>query len=345
MIHGSRRLERAGHTVIGYDARGHGESDPAPPDGGYGYPELVDDLETVIEDRVGGGRFLLAGHSMGAHTAVAFALRHPRRLAGLVVIGPAYDGAITPDSLRYWDGLAAALERGRHRRLRRLHRPRPGASIRPGATRSCASPANGWNATAIPRPWSAALREVPRSRPFDDLAELERLEVPALVVASHDAADPGHPYAVAEAYAARTAAGHDSSARPRGNRRSPGRAGGSRARLRLSTESCNSVPAMKAPAEGTLRGIATFLATFGIGVATYIAIADSGGGSPVCIAGGHGCQTVAESSYSHLFGVNIAIFGIAGYVVLLACALLRGDALPHDRLPRLAGRASATAST
>lgn len=82
---------------------------------------------------------------------------------------------------------------------------------------------------------------------------------------------------------------------------------------------------MKAPTEGTLRGIATFLATFGIGVATYIAIADSGGGSPVCIAGGPGCQTVAESSYSHLAGVNIAIFGVAGYVVLLASALLRGD--------------------
>lgn len=84
--------------------------------------------------------------------------------------------------------------------------------------------------------------------------------------------------------------------------------------------------AVKAPAEGTLRGIGTFLASFGVGVATYIAIADSGGGSPVCVAGGHGCQTVAESSYSHLAGVNIAIFGIAGYVVLLVCALLRGDA-------------------
>lgn len=82
---------------------------------------------------------------------------------------------------------------------------------------------------------------------------------------------------------------------------------------------------MKAPTEGTLRGISTFLTTFGVGVATYIAIADSGGGSPVCIAGGHGCQTVAESSYSHVLGINIAIFGIVGYVVLLACALLRGD--------------------
>lgn len=92
---------------------------------------------------------------------------------------------------------------------------------------------------------------------------------------------------------------------------------------------------MKAPAEGTLRGIATFLATFGVAVATYIAIADSGDGSPVCLGGSQGCETVANSSYSHLFGVNIAVFGIVGYVLLLACALLRGDG------PRMAGFALA----
>ena len=92
---------------------------------------------------------------------------------------------------------------------------------------------------------------------------------------------------------------------------------------------------MRVPAEGTLRGIVTFLATFGIGVATYIAVAESGGGSPVCLAGGRGCQTVAESSYSHLLGVNIAVFGIVGYVLLLGSALLRGD------LARMAGFALA----
>jgi uncharacterized membrane protein len=86
------------------------------------------------------------------------------------------------------------------------------------------------------------------------------------------------------------------------------------------------VPAMKQPAEGTLRMVATFVATFGLGVATYIAIADSGGGSPVCLAGGGGCETVANSTYSHLLGVNIAVFGIVGYALLLAASLLRGDA-------------------
>jgi uncharacterized membrane protein len=82
---------------------------------------------------------------------------------------------------------------------------------------------------------------------------------------------------------------------------------------------------MSMPAEGTLRMIATFAAAFGIGVAGYIAIEAAGGDAPACIAGSSGCETVANSTYSHLFGVNIAVFGIVGYVLLLAASLLRGD--------------------
>jgi pimeloyl-ACP methyl ester carboxylesterase len=200
--HGSRALDRAGHRVVTYDARGHGESDPAPPGEGYGYPWLVGDLERVVAAEVGEGRFVLAGHSMGAHTAVAYALRHPDRLTGLALIGPVYRGEISPSSLDYWDGLAQALAAGGvdgfvdcidrsqdtdpawresvlgFTRTRMLAHRHPGALV-------------------------DALREVPRSRPFEAMEELERIEVPALVVASHDAADPGHPYEVAAAYAER----------------------------------------------------------------------------------------------------------------------------------------------
>jgi len=77
--------------------------------------------------------------------------------------------------------------------------------------------------------------------------------------------------------------------------------------------------------ERNLRLWAAGLAVVGIGVATYIAIADAGGGAPACLAGGHGCATVANSRYSHLAGINVAVFGIVGYVVLLAAALARGD--------------------
>jgi uncharacterized membrane protein len=82
---------------------------------------------------------------------------------------------------------------------------------------------------------------------------------------------------------------------------------------------------MSAMSEGTLRGAATFVAAFGIGVATYIAIVESGGGAPACLAGSSGCQTVADSPYSELAGINVAVIGIVGYVLLLATAILRGD--------------------
>jgi uncharacterized membrane protein len=83
---------------------------------------------------------------------------------------------------------------------------------------------------------------------------------------------------------------------------------------------------MNFPSEWTLRRLVAFLAALGIGVATYITIADSGGGAPVCLAGGNGCQTVANSSYSHLAGINVAVLGIVGYVLLLASAFFANDA-------------------
>jgi uncharacterized membrane protein len=80
------------------------------------------------------------------------------------------------------------------------------------------------------------------------------------------------------------------------------------------------------PSEWTLQRAIAFVAALGIGVAAYVAIAESGGGSPVCLAGSHGCATVAKSSYSHLAGINIAVFGIGGYALLLAGAFFANDA-------------------
>lgn len=202
VLHGSRALDRAGHMVVAYDARGHGESDPAPDDQGYGYPELADDLEQVIEAEVGDRSYVLAGHSMGAHTAVAHALREPRGLAGLVIAGPVYGGEPTGQGLDYWDGLAQGLDRdGVEGFLAYLDQHTgTGEAWREAVlrfTRERMERHRDLGAVA------AALRQVPRSRPFGPLAELESLDLPALVVASGDEADPGHPRAVAEIYAER----------------------------------------------------------------------------------------------------------------------------------------------
>ncbi len=85
-------------------------------------------------------------------------------------------------------------------------------------------------------------------------------------------------------------------------------------------------PSGRVADEAVLRRVSAVLAVIGIGVASYITIADAGGGSPVCLAGSHDCQTVVDSKYSHLLGANVAAIGIAGYVVLLAASLTPGDA-------------------
>ena len=201
VLHGSLTLARRGHRLVSYDARGHGESSPAPEDQGYGYPELRGDLAAVLAERCPGERPVLCGHSMGCHTAVAYALDNPDRVAALVLAGPVTLGIpATEEVLAGWDRLADGLEQRGVEGFMKAYEA--DLSVDPS-----------WRETALritrermerhrhPDAVARALREVPRSLPFDGLAELETLDVPSLVVASYDEADPGHPYAMAEAWA------------------------------------------------------------------------------------------------------------------------------------------------
>src|SRR5271166_2296690 len=73
VVMGSSALPGAGHEVVAYDARGHGRSDPAPVREAYSYEDLGSDLLAVL-DSLGISRAVLAGASMGAHTAIGVAL-------------------------------------------------------------------------------------------------------------------------------------------------------------------------------------------------------------------------------------------------------------------------------
>ncbi len=198
VVMGSKLLQRSGHRVIAYDARGHGESAPAPSSAAYGYPQLACDLEAVL-DGLGVERALLAGASMGAHTIARFALAHPERVAALALVTPAFDPDADP-GLAGWDALARGLREGGvegflaaydlsslphrwHDTVRTVVRQRLAGHLHPEAV-------------------ADALQAVPRSRPFESIGELTTIEAPTLIVASRDEPDPGHPLAVAERYAA-----------------------------------------------------------------------------------------------------------------------------------------------
>ena len=201
VVMGSSALARDGHRVLAYDARGHGASSPAESPEAYRYEDLGADLEAVL-DHAGAERAVLAGASMGAHTLIWLALHRPERVAGLVIITPAFSGGEDSDPARLarWDALSDGLRHGGIEGFVAAY-GEPNVPER-------------WRQTVLkvirqrlalhqhPDALADALRAVPRSRPFGALEDLRAIAVPTVIVASSDEADPEHPQAVGEAYAA-----------------------------------------------------------------------------------------------------------------------------------------------
>lgn len=200
VVMGSRALERSGHRVVSYDARGHGHSGPASTPEAYTYELLAGDLKALL-DGLQLERVVLAGASMGAQTALCFALEHPQRVAALGLITPAFDpdASAGPASYAGWDRLASGLRDGGVEGFVSAY------DLDPVPER--------WRETIVkvlrqrlsahdhPLAVADALEAIPRSRPFEAWAQLERIDVPTLVVGSRDEADPEHPLAIAERYA------------------------------------------------------------------------------------------------------------------------------------------------
>lgn len=199
VLHGSRTVERSGYRVATYDARGHGQSDPAPTAADYRYADYADDAVAVL-DHLGVDRAVLVGHSMGAHTAARVALLHPDRVAALVIGGPAHLGRPS-EQLDRWDALADGLARGGPEGMLAALEPLNVPEAWAGSLRTVILQRLGKH--AHPLAVADALRATPRSAAFDGLDALAAIRAPTLVVGSRDEVDPDHPLAVAREYAER----------------------------------------------------------------------------------------------------------------------------------------------
>ncbi len=171
-------------------------------------------------DALGIPRAALAGASMGAHTILRFALEHPSRVAALGLVTPAYDPSVAVNGP---DTASPEGDRDRSRETPAFSRhPRFGQLARALREGGVDGFVRAYDFSTVPPAWretvervirqrlsahehpaavADALEVVSRSRPFEDFAQLGSLAAPAVVVASRDEVNPGHPLALAERYA------------------------------------------------------------------------------------------------------------------------------------------------
>jgi pimeloyl-ACP methyl ester carboxylesterase len=79
----ARRLSSGGIRAVAYDQRGHGRS--GKPSSGYGFDRTAEDAAAVVRS-IGAHRPLAVGHSWGANVVLELAVRHPRLVAGAVLL-------------------------------------------------------------------------------------------------------------------------------------------------------------------------------------------------------------------------------------------------------------------
>jgi len=104
--------------------RGHGDS--SRPDTGYSLNDFADDARAFM-DALSLDRTVLVGHSMGSAVATRFAIDHPERTAGLVLVG-ASSGLGTSAAAREFWGFNPREPDGPSRPAARAHHDRGDAA-------------------------------------------------------------------------------------------------------------------------------------------------------------------------------------------------------------------------
>lgn len=177
-------LAALGWHVVAPDLRGHGQSDHPDGEDAYSLEIFADDVANLVDD-LGWDTFVLLGHSMGGMIAGAYAISHPERLAGLVLMDTSH-GPIQLGERDVIEGARTVVREGGMKALVEVMRESGGVLDTPAHQRVVAERPGyaemGERKSLESSPdmflaMTAELFEQP-----DRLGELAKLDVPALVI-------------------------------------------------------------------------------------------------------------------------------------------------------------------
>lgn len=98
---------REHYTIVSFDQRGHGDSMPLTEAAAYDVTQMAEDMASVM-DALEIESAIVGGESMGAATAVEFALRYPQRVRRLLLTAPAFGDDESTEKERFHN-IASAI--------------------------------------------------------------------------------------------------------------------------------------------------------------------------------------------------------------------------------------------
>ncbi|HZW31609.1 MAG TPA: alpha/beta fold hydrolase [Isosphaeraceae bacterium] len=188
----------AGIRLLGFDARGHGQTHPLGDVDQLSIATLADDLIAFL-DHLGIDRGVIGGISLGSAVAVNVALRFPERVRGLVLSRPAWIDGPVPENVRLYAMIARLIrELGAAEGLERFLRT-PEFQAMERESPDCARSLIGQFEQPRAEECVARLERLAGDSPCGDRGDYRRIAVPALVLGNRQ--DPIHPWAIAETIA------------------------------------------------------------------------------------------------------------------------------------------------
>ena len=191
-----------GRRCIVPDLPGHGGTDAPVPAGEWRLDRAADEVAHLL-DRLGVERFALAGYSLGGRLALSLALRHPERVAALVLVGASpglEEDAERADRARADAALADSIEQGGIEAFSRAWEANPLFATQASMDESLRAPMRAQRLAQDPAKLAAALRAFGTGEQAPVHDRLARLAMPVLAMAGE--LDPKFS-AIAAAMAAR----------------------------------------------------------------------------------------------------------------------------------------------